>query len=283
MKKSKKNSKKKFSRFDKIIQDIKDVKIQGATAIAKKGIKAYFLKNNKESVNRIISARPTEPLLQNSIEILEKSKNKKTKSNKILNYIKKSQKIIAKKGSYLIKKNMNIFSHCHSTTVVEILKYARLKRKKSFVVYTTEVEPLLQGRQTATELAKFQIKTIVVPDLAAEQYLKKCDLFLFGADAFTKKGIVNKIGTSTLCKIAKEFHIPRYSCGISLKFTKKIKLEKRKSKEVWLERNKFIDVENPAFDFIKKDLLSGVISEFGIQSYRQFTKSAKQNLKNFTS
>lgn len=281
MKKSVKKTNK-ISRFEKIIQDIKDIKIQGATETAKAGIKAYFLKKN-HPVNRIISARPTEPLLQNSIKILEnsKEKQKKSKAKKILDYIKKSQKIIAKKGSYLIKKDMNIFSHCHSTTVIEILKYAKQKRKKSFVVYTTEVEPLLQGRQTAKDLAKSKIKVIVIPDLAAEQYLKKCDLLLFGVDAFTKKGIVNKIGTSTLCMIAKDFHIPRYACGASLKFTKKIKLEKRKPQEVWDERNKFISVENPAFDFIKKSLLTGVISEFGIQTYNQFTKTSKQNLKKF--
>jgi ribose 1,5-bisphosphate isomerase len=272
---------KSLNRFDKILKDIKSVKIQGATAIAKSGIKAFILKPGRESARKILQTRPTEPLLQNSIRFLIKSKYPKKSSKKLLHYFKFSENKIAKKATQLIKNNMNVFSHCHSSTVVSILKQAK-KQKKNFVVYTTEVEPLLQGRKTAMELAKSNIKVIVFPDLAAEQALKKCDLFLFGVDAFLKKGIINKIGTSILCKIAKEHNIPRYACGISLKFTKKIKIEKRNPKEVWDEKQKKIEVFNPAFDLVRKKLVSGVISEFGILSYKRFIKKAKQNLRKFT-
>lgn len=263
-----------------IIQDIKDVKIQGATNIAKAGIKAFLISPDKKTAKAILSARPTEPLLQNALKFLLKSKSPTTDSKKYLNYIKKSKKEIAKKGLKLIKQDMNIFTHCHSSTVIEILKHAK-KKKKRFVVYTTEVEPLLQGRMTAQELTKSKIKVIIAPDLAAEQTLKKCDLILFGADAFTKKGFANKIGTSTLCKLAKDFGVSRYSCGISLKLTKKIKLESRPSGEVWATKNKKIAVINPAFDFVRGDLISGVVSEFGILPYKTFIKKSKQNLKKF--
>ena len=266
-------------KVQKILQDIRDVEIQGATNIAKAGIKAYLLEPNKKIANSILKTRPTEPLLQNSIKYLQKSKNPKTASLKILNYIKKSKQTIAKAGTRLIKNNMNIFTHCHSSTVIEILKLAK-KKKKQFVVYTTEVEPLLQGRMTANDLAKAKIKVIVAPDLAAEQTMKKCDILLFGVDAFRKKGLANKIGTSTLCKLAKEFNIPRYACGISLKLSKKkIKLESRPSKEVWDTKNKQIQIINPAFDFVNKKLLSGVVSELGILSYTNFIKKAKLNLR----
>ena len=275
----------KVSRFDRILQDIKDVKIQGATNVAKAGVKAFFLKPKKmpekKTVKKILKTRPTEPLLKNAISFILKSKNKKSASEKVLKHLKKSQSKISKSGKNLIKNEMNIYVHCHSSTVIGILKYAK-KRKKRFVVYTTEVEPLLQGRQTARDLAKAKIKTILVPDLAAEQSLKKCDLLLFGADAYLKKGVVNKIGTSTLCKLAQNHKIPRYSCGISLKFTKKVKIEQRKSKEVWQDNNKLINVQNPAFDLTKPKLISGVVSEFGILSYKQFIKKAKLTLKKFS-
>jgi translation initiation factor 2B subunit (eIF-2B alpha/beta/delta family) len=125
------------------------------------------------------------------------------------------------------------------------------------------------------------IKVIVFPDLAAEQAIRRCDLFLFGADAFTKKFVANKIGTDIFCKIAKENNIPRYSCGISLKFTKKVKLEKRNGREVWDERNKLIEIENPAFDKTRLKYLTGVVSELGILPPKQFVKKAKEKLKNF--
>jgi translation initiation factor 2B subunit (eIF-2B alpha/beta/delta family) len=265
--------------FERILQDIKDVKIQGAEAIASAGLKAYLIKPEKSSVKKILATRPTEPMMQNFVNIVSSSKNTKLVGKGLLDYQKKSKEKIAAEGSRLIANDMNVFSHCHSSTVIEILKYAKKKRKKKFTVYTVEVEPLLQGRKTAEDLAKEGIKVFVFPDLAVETALKKCDIFFFGADAFTKKGIVNKIGTSTLCEIAKAHKIPRYSCGNSLKITKKVKLEKRKGSEVWRERNKNISVENPAFDFTNYKKVSGIVSELGILHPKEFVKKAKVNLK----
>ena len=271
-----------MKRFDKIISDIKKVKIQGAESVALAGIQAFLLQHNKTSIEQILKTRPTEPLMQNAINFLKKSKNPKLAAQTFKEFIKQADEQIAKQGAKLVKNNMNIFSHCHSSTVMRILKKAK-SQKKNFVIYTTEVEPLLQGRTTATELAKSKIKVILFPDLAAEQAIKKCDIFLFGADAFSKKGLVNKIGTSVLCKLAEEYSIPRYSCGISLKYTKKIIFEQRPSKEVWDEPNKKIEVINPAFDFVSKKLLTGVVSEFGVLKYGEFIKHAKKNLKSFMS
>jgi ribose 1,5-bisphosphate isomerase len=267
-------------KLSKIVADIKSVKIQGAENIAKAGIVAFLINPTKESAKKILSARPTEPLLQNSIKILLKSKNKEKTAKKIINEIEKSHKTISAKGAKLIHNGFNIYSHCHSSTIIDIIKLAK-KQKKDFVVYTSEVEPLLQGRKTAKELAKEKIKVIVCPDFAAEQALKKCDLFLFGADAYTKKYVVNKIGTSTLVKLAKLYNIPRFSCGLSMKYTKKVKIEYRSGKEVWDEREKNIEIENPAFDKAKLKDLSGVVSEIGILSPKTFAKEARLKIKQF--
>jgi ribose 1,5-bisphosphate isomerase len=207
--------------FKKIIADIKSIKIQGAENVCKAGIKAYLLQPNKSSSKQILSTRPTEPLLQNAIALLQKSKNPKRSAKKFLTNLKNSHDKITKKGATLIKNDMNIYTHCHSSTVMDILKYAHKKQKKRFVVYTTEVEPLLQGHMTAKDLAKSKIKVIITPDLAAENSLRQCDIFLFGADAFTKTEVANKLGTSTLSKLAKLHKVPTYTCGVSLKFTKK--------------------------------------------------------------
>lgn len=268
-----------ISQFNKILTDIKSIKIQGAENVAKAGIEAFLLKPNKKSAKKILTVRPTEPLLQNAIKILLKSPSPKQTAKKFLSNLKKSHEAIAKKGASLIKNDMNIYTHCHSSTVIDILKYAHKKQKKDFVVYITEVEPLLQGRQTAKDLAKSKIKVIIAPDLAAEHSLKKCDLLLFGADAFTKSVVANKIGTSTLVRLAKFHNVPRYSCGVALKLTKKIKIEKRSSREVWDEREQKIEVINPAFDKTKLKELSGVISEFGILTPKQFVKRAREKLR----
>ncbi len=258
-----------------LISKIKSIKIQGAENIAKAGIQAYLLNPTKESQKEILSLRSTEPLLQNSIKTISLSKNKEKIATTILNEIRDSHNHISKHAFKLIKDDMKIYTHCHSSTVIDILKYAK-KHKKNFTVYTTEVEPLRQGRMTARELSKLGINVIIGPDLAAEELLKQCDLFLFGADAFTKTAVYNKIGTHTLCKIAKNYNVPRFSCGISLKITNKVKTEQRKGKEVWDERNKRIRPVYPAFDKTSYTLLTGIISEFGIKKPKEFTKLTKQ-------
>jgi translation initiation factor 2B subunit (eIF-2B alpha/beta/delta family) len=263
-------------RFNKILEDIKSIKIQGAENVAKAGIKAYLLNPGKSGAKKILKTRPTEPLMQNAIKILLKAKSPEREAKKFLTILKKSHETTARKGAMLIKNNMNIYTHCHSSTVMDILKYAKKKRKKNFVVYTSEVEPLLQGHLTAKDLAKAKIKVIISPDLAAEHSLKKCDLFLFGADAITKKEVANKIGTSTLVKLAKLHNIPTYTCAVSQKFTNKIKIEKRPSQEVWNAKNEKIQVINPAFDKTKLKNLTGIISEHGILSSKQFIKKIKQ-------
>ncbi len=271
----------KEKKFNKIISDIKSIKIQGANNIALAGIDAFLIYGDKLHAKKILSTRPTEPLLQNFIKLLLKSTNITETARNLKDYLESSQRKINLAGITLIKDNAKIFSHCHSSSVIELLKYAKI-HKKTFTVYTAEVEPLLQGRKTAKELAEFGIKVVVMPDLSAEQFLKNCDLFLFGADAYTRRFIYNKIGTSTLTKIASLYNVPTYSVGVTLKYTRKVKLEKRSGKEVWDEKHPNISIENFAFDKLKGRTIQGIICESGIITYKKFTKIAKLNLKNLS-
>jgi len=266
--------------FERIIREIKEVKIQGANDIALAGVSAFLLNPTEDSAKKILEARPTEPLLQNAIKLLKQSNDPGHGAINFIRYMKESERKTAKFGASLIGQDMNIFTHCHSTTVMEILKEAK-RQGKNFVVYNLEVAPLYQGRTTAKELAKEGIKVMHFPDLAAEQALEKCDLFLFGADAFLDKGVVNKNGTSVLSEIAKAHKIPSYACGFSLKYISKIKIELRKGKEVWDEREKNIVVINPAFEIVDKKYVTGCVSEMGILKYSEFIKKAKQNLREF--
>jgi translation initiation factor 2B subunit (eIF-2B alpha/beta/delta family) len=268
------------SNFNKIISDIKSVKVQGAENVCKAGIRAYLLQPNKKAAKQIISTRPTEPLLQNAIEFLLRSNDPEKSAKEFLSDLERSHKKIVITGANLIKNKMKIYSHCHSSTVMDILKYAHKTQKKKFTVYTTEVEPLLQGHRTAKDLAKSKIKTIIAPDLAAEQSLSKCDIFFFGADALSSREVANKIGTSTLVKLAKLNSVPSYTCTVSLKFTKRITIKLRSPLEVWRQRNKNIKVLNPPFDKTKLKDLTGIISEFGILKQKEFIKKAKQKLSN---
>lgn len=267
--------------FNRILKDIKSIKIQGAENVARAGIKAYLLSPTKASAKKILAVRPTEPLLQNALKLLEKSKDKEKMAKEFLKELKASHKAIVDAGSKLIKNNTNVFTHCHSSTVVDILKQAK-KEGKKFRVFTTEVEPLLQGRMTAKDLAKIGVEVTVAPDLAADYLMKEADILLFGVDAFSSGFLANKIGTDLLCRLARHHHVPRFACGVSLKYTKKIQFEKRSGKEVWDENYKKIEVIYPAFDRVKYSLLTGIISEFGATRPKDFVKKAKIKLKKFS-
>ena len=263
-------------RFNQIARDIKNIKIQGARNIAKAGFRAYTLNPGKQAEEKLISLRSTEPMLANVLKMANKISykdlNKKFKDN---------QNKINNKTIKLIKNNSVIFTHCHSSTVVNALIYAKKKAKK-FEVYNTETRPLYQGRKTAKELKKARIKVTMFVDSAVSIALKKSqktrnvDLILLGADAILKKGVINKVGSGVIAQLAKLNKIPLYILADSWKyFPENIKIEQRDFDEVWNTERK-IKIKNPAFEKIDKKYIKGIISEFGIQSYSDFLRKVKR-------
>lgn len=265
--------------FNKILKDIKSIKIQGARNVAKAGLKAYFLFPNSQTRNKIISLRPTEPMLHYVLDLAESGENK----NKILSHFTNSQEKINRHVFNLIKNNEIIFTHCHSTNVSNSLVYAHNHGKK-FQVYNTETRPLFQGRRTAKELTKAGIKVTMFVDSAISMALGKennkkkiyADKVLIGADALLKNGIINKIGSNLVAEISKVHKIPLYIVADSWKFTKNnISIEQRNLNEVWDKAPKNIKIKNPAFEYVDKKYISGIITEFGLMKYNDFVKKMK--------
>lgn len=259
-----------------IIADIKSLKIQGARNIAKAALNAYDSNPSRELKKKLLSARPTEPMLQNVLRRIEKEPKKE-----ILQHFEDSQNKINKSILRIIKSGDIIFTHCHSTNVLNALIFAKNKKKK-FQVYNTETRPLFQGRKTSKELKEHKIPVTMFVDsalgvaLSGEQGNKKVDKVFIGADALTDKGIVNKIGSGTIAKLCKENKIPLYIIADSWKYTtKNLPLEQRKLNEVWNKAPKKIRIKNPAFEFVNKKYIKAIVSEFGILSYDKFLKKVK--------
>ncbi|MBW6442498.1 translation initiation factor eIF-2B [Patescibacteria group bacterium] len=269
------NSKKnKQKTFDKIVKKIKSVKIQGARNIAKAAFEAYSLIPNKNSKKILLSSRPTEPMVGNVLDMAEK----KIPSEEILKHFDNAQEKINKELYKLIKKNFVIFTHCHSSNVCNALIYSKEQGKK-FEAYVTETRPLLQGRKTAKSLKKAKIETTLFVDsaigiaLSKEQGTKKADIVFLGADALLEEGIINKVGSEIIARIAKEEKIPLYIVADSWKFTKKeVPIEQRELNEVWDKAPKKIKIKNPAFEFVPKKYLTGIITELGLMNYDSFVK-----------
>ena len=264
-------------RFQKILDDIKKVKIQGARTIARKALEAYFLVPTKKSRQLLVSARPTEPMLE---KVLREAKSKSYEE--IVLHFDSSQEKINSYVFRLIKNKDVIFTHCHSTNVVNALIYAK-KHGKNFEVYNTETRPIFQGRKTSLELSKAGIRVTQFVDAAAmialtkSQGTKKADKVFLGADALVKEGIINKIGSGMFSRIAYENRIPVYIIADSWKFTpKKVPFENRKLNEIWDKAPKNVRIKNPAFEFVPKKYIRGIVSELGILKYREFVKKAEK-------
>jgi len=263
-------------RFNQILKDIKSVKIQGARNIAKKALYAYSLIPTKESKRKLLLSRPTEPMMENVLDLAEKQPYKE-----IEKHFDEAQNKINKEVFRIIKNRDVIFTHCHSTNVTNALIYAK-KKGKNFEIYNTETRPLFQGRKTARELRKAGIKVTMFIDsalgvaLSKEQGTKKADKIFLGADALLKKGIINKIGSELVAQVAKNNKIPVYIVADSWKFTKqKVPREQRKLAEVWDTALKNIKVKNPAFEFVPKKYIKAVISELGTLSYKEFLRKVE--------
>ncbi len=261
----------KKKRFNQIVKKIKEIKIQGARNIARKALYAYSLIPTKESKRKLLSSRPTEPMMENVLDLAEKKPYKE-----ILKHFNYAQEKINSAVFKLIKKGNVIFTHCHSTNVSGALIYSHKKGKK-FEVYNTETRPLFQGRKTAKELRRAGIKVTMFVDsalgvaLSKEQGTKKVDKVFLGADALLKDGVINKIGSEVICQIAKNQKIPIYIIADSWKFTKsKVDIEQRNLNEVWNKAPKKIKIKNPAFEFVPKKYINGIVILFFLLYYVNF-------------
>lgn len=261
------------------LRGIKSLEIQGAENIAIAAVKAFQEKLSethdieklKGYIRELESMRETEPALRNALHycLLNFKKDPKV-ADTVVSYFKTSKEKIAEIGAKKIQSGMNIFTHCHASTVTKIL-IAAWKEGKRFTVRNTETRPRFQGRKTATELAAAGIPVIHSVDSAGRVSMRKCDLFLFGADAVTAEGnVINKIGTTMFVEFARLYQIPVYSCTNSWKFDPATiggadePIEERDPKEVWGDAPKGVKIINPAFELTPADRINGIITELGV-------------------
>ncbi len=257
--------------FSRICESIKSIKIQGATNVAKAGLKAYCLKPTQVSINKLIKLRPTEPALQNALRFAQKSSVENA-----LNHFDNAEEFI---NYYLLKiilKNSKIMTHCHSSTLEKALISAH-KSGKRFSVLNLETRPLMQGHITAKHLLKHGIPVTMSVDSAMHLLVKECDFVILGADAITKKGVTNKIGSAALAELAYKHKKPVYIITDSWKFSKNsVPIEERDKKEVWKNYPKKLKINNPSFEMIKPKFIESIISELGILKYNSFLKEARK-------
>lgn len=283
--------------LNQTISDIKTLKIQGATAVARAtllGVQrlaqsvgsatpAKFVKEVEKTGRALAYARSTEPMAQNLFEGMMKKLKQAQKAGtsladlkEIVNFLvrhdlqhlEEELKQVVAEGVKLIKNGDRILTHCHSSTVEQILIVAH-KQGKKFKVFNTETRPLFQGRITARKLAQAGVDDTLILDSEADKLLnaKKVNKVLIGADVLLGDGsIINKIGSFGLCEDAYQNNIPVYVATSLLKLKRgsEVKIEQRESGEVWEEAPRKVKIENLAFEKVPARFIAGIVTEGGV-------------------
>ncbi len=194
---------------------------------------------------------------------------------------------IGEYGLTLIKDGDGILTHCNAGqlatskygTALAPIHLGR-ERGMNFKVYCDETRPLLQGARLSTfELIADGVDTTLICDNMASQVMKNgwINAVFVGCDRVAANGdACNKIGTSGLAVLAKYYDIPFYVLGptstidMSIKNGREIIIEQRPAEEVtemWYKKRmapKDVKVYNPAFDVTDNELITGIVTEYGI-------------------
>lgn len=260
---------------------------------------ADFINEVKKAANYINSSRPTAVNLawaiNEQLKILDDNKDKS--NNEIIELLIENairlededieiNKKIGQYGSEIIPKGAGILTHCNAGalatvgwgTALGVIRSAYLK-DNTIKVFADETRPRGQGAKLTTyELLRDGINTTLITDNMSAYFMKKnmIDVVVVGADRIALNGdSANKIGTYLVAIAAKYHNIPFYiaapksTIDAEIKTGDEIVIELRDKEEVTIINNKLIcpkdvNVINPGFDVTPSELISGIITEYGI-------------------
>ncbi len=194
---------------------------------------------------------------------------------------------IGEYGLTLVNDGDGVLTHCNAgrlaaarygTATAPI--YLAHERGYRLHVFADETRPLLQGaRLTAYELHHAGIDVTLICDNMSAAVMKQglVQVVFVGCDRVAANGdTANKIGTSVVACVAKQYGVPVYICAptatidMQCSTGEDIPIEQRNPSEVtelWYEKRMApldIKVYNPAFDVTDHTLIAGIITEYGI-------------------
>jgi methylthioribose-1-phosphate isomerase len=275
--------------YKEVINAIKTMKVRGAPAI---GVAAAFGvvlaelsgENIIKAGDEIKNARPTAVNLAWAVDRVLNSKSPIDEALKMYDEDIKTNRAIGKNGSEIIDDGDTILTHCNAGalacvdygTALGVLRAAH-DEGKNIKVICDETRPLCQGaRLSVFEMQQENIPVKLAVDSAAGHLMQKgmVNKVVVGADRVAKGGVANKIGSLMVALAAKRFNIPFYVAAPKSTFDSEnsiydVEIEEREADEVIYFGSSRVapegtEVENPAFDIIPSDLITGIITEEGI-------------------
>jgi methylthioribose-1-phosphate isomerase len=193
---------------------------------------------------------------------------------------------LGRHGAPLLAHAEAVLTHCNAGalatagygTAVGVIR-AAWESGHRFRVYATETRPYLQGaRLTAWELKRLGIPVTLIADSMVGHLLQtvRVGAVVVGTDRTAASGdVANKIGTYQIAVLARRHGVPFYvaaptpSIDLECARGSDIPIEERDPREITHIGGKRlaargIDVFNPAFDVTPAELVSGIITEYGV-------------------
>lgn len=285
---------KNLENIKRVADDIKTITIQWATNIAREACKimeqelrSWKFENHdelssffNEASQMLIDARETEPLLRNAMKYAKSKLKKWENANQIADafreylwWIEREEDIRPKIWAEIIHNWDDVFTHCHSKSVVDILVKARNDWKKIHV-YNTETRPLYQWRKTSLDLLNAWVPDTMVVDSSAWFFVDNTlwntvdikEIFLWADCIKPDWTVINKIWSFSIWLSAWNSWVPLYIVWSLLKVDTmdKVWIETRSGKELWPEAPDWLDIVNFAFDRVPHKCITWIITEFWV-------------------
>jgi len=304
-----------MGKIDQLIEDIKTLKVQGATNVARAsldGMKIFvneyegtnldeFLNELKTVSWKFASARPTEPLARNLVRfVLSKIEGEKEidyiRNTALEDAIMEGYQLLDNARSKIIENGVELLSdvdalytHCHSSTVEDIIKKLH-DNIPALKVFASETRPLYQGRITVKNLLSAGIDTTMVVDSASSMFILSdrhpdVDAVVLGCDEIVSDGsFVNKIGTLDIALACQYGGKPLYVATTVLKLDPTTEsqhsvIEYRSAQEIWEAAPEGLTIINPAFDIVPASLVTGYITEIGVLLPQELNRESMEYYK----
>jgi translation initiation factor 2B subunit (eIF-2B alpha/beta/delta family) len=161
-----------------------------------------------------------------------------------------------------------VLTFSYSSSVLAVLLEAHARQRLS-KVFCTEGRPLQEGRRLAQVLAAVGIAVEFGVDAAIATFAPQAQIVLVGADSILKRGVVNKLGTSSLALAARHVGRPCYVISARHKWlpaaATTFEVDHRQpGPEVWPDPPQGITIWNTYFECAPLALFSGIIGEDGL-------------------
>lgn len=155
-----------------------------------------------------------------------------------------------------------------SSSILAVLLAAHAQRRVS-TVFCTEGRPMMEGHRLARALASAGVAVEFGVDAAVSVFMRRSSVVLVGADSLSGRGVVNKLGTTSLTLLSRDAGIPCYAIADRQKWLPAgvwptTPARREPGEEVWSDSPVGVKVWNAYFECTPLRMFSGIIGEDGL-------------------